>query len=423
MNDTPLHPRRWAVLIALMAVTLACEAQWLIHAAVARPAAAFYEGQFNPSSLINIDFLSMSYMLVFLAACLPASWILDRWGLGVGVGIGAALTILGSAGKGIWVSSFSAQIVFQLVLALAQPFLINAATTLARDWFPLRERATAAGLASLAQYLGFIVALALVPLMVQADPLLPGYGSGLGGALRLFGAASAACGVLALALVRRGPNREPAAARPSFPASLKLLWSKRDFRWTLLLFFLGLGMLNAVTALTDAIAASMGVRDSNGLLGVGLIVGGVVGAVVLPLLSDSWGRRKAFLVLCMGLSIPAFGALAFSPSGWYGFAIGAMALLGFALMSAGPIGFQYSAEISTPVPEAASQGLLLLAGQVSGLVFTAGMSAGGPGTVHYWLLAFTAAAFVMALLATRLKESPAVTPRPVWRRSAGRHSA
>ena len=63
-----------------MAVTLACEAEWLVHAAVARPAAAFYAGQFDPSSLFNIDFLSMSYMLVFLVVCLPASWILDRWG-------------------------------------------------------------------------------------------------------------------------------------------------------------------------------------------------------------------------------------------------------------------------------------------------------------------------------------------------------
>ena len=55
--------------IALMAVTLACEAEWLVHAAVARPAAAFYAGQFDPSSLFNIDFLSMSYMLVFLVVC------------------------------------------------------------------------------------------------------------------------------------------------------------------------------------------------------------------------------------------------------------------------------------------------------------------------------------------------------------------
>jgi MFS family permease len=392
-----------------MAVTLACEAQWLLHAAVARPAAAFYAGQFDPASLFNIDFLALSYMVVFLVAALPASWVLDRWGLGVGVGIGAGLTIVGSVGKGLFAHSFAAQVVFQFILALAQPFLINAATTLARDWFPVRERATAGGLASLSQYLGFIAALVAAPLLVQSNPSLPGYGQGLDTTLGVFAVVSAVAGVLALVLVRRGPNRNPAESDPNFLASLGRLWSSRDFRWTLLLFFLGLGVLNAVTAMTDGIAASLGVKDSDGLLGVGLIVGGMVGAVVLPLLSDHWGRRKSLLVFCMALSVPALAGLVWAPAGWYALAIGAMALLGFALMSAGPIGFQYAAEVTAPVPESASQGVLLLAGQISGLVFTAGMSAGGAAGVRGWMVVFVVLAAVLAVLTLRLRESPAVS--------------
>lgn len=410
MNPTPTR-RRWLVLAALMAVTLACEAQWLVHAAVARPAATFYSGQFNPSSLFNIDFLALSYMLVFLVAALPASWVLDRWGLGVGVGVGAVLTLVGSIGKGFGASSFAAQVGFQLVLALAQPFLINAATTLARDWFPVKERATAAGFASLAQYLGFVVALALAPALVQSNPAVAGYGKGIDTALAVFAVIGAVTAVAALLFVRRGPLREAHDPASDFLAEVRRLWSSRDFRLTLLLFFLGLGMLNAVTSLTDAIAASLGVKDSDGLLGVGLIGGGIVGAVVLPILSDFWGRRKAFLVLCMALAVPALAALVFAPQGWYGFAIGAMALLGLALMSAGPIGFQYAAEITVPVPESVSQGVLLLGGQISGLVFTAGMSAGGAGVIGWWLGGFAVVMVVMAVLALGLKESPAVTPR------------
>jgi MFS family permease len=408
VSEARFSPRRWPVLLALMAVTLACEAQWLAHAAVARPAAAYYAGQFDPKSWLGIDFLAMSYMLVFLVACLPASWILDRWGLGIGVGIGAALTIAGSIGKAVFASSFTAQIAFQLVLALAQPFLTNAATTLARDWFPPKERATAVGLASLAQYLGFVVALVVAPALVQIDPALPGYGGGIELTLAVFGIVGALSGLAALALIRRGPGRELGSVEGGFFQSLRKLWASRDFRWTLLLFFLGLGIMNTVTALTDQIAASMGVQDSNGLLGVALIVGGIVGAVVLPILSDRMGRRKAFLVLCIGLTVPALGALALAPAGAYGLAIGAMALLGFALMSAGPIGFQYAAELTAPAPESASQGALLLAGQVSGLALTAGMSAGGASAARYWIWAFAVAALFMTLLTLRLGESPAV---------------
>lgn len=387
-----------------MAVTLACEAQWLVHAAVGRPAAAFYSGQFDPSSLFNVDFLALSYMLVFLVAALPASWVLDRWGLGVGVGIGAVLVVVGSVGKGLFAASYPAQVAFQLALALAQPFLINAATTLARDWFPPKERATAGGLASLAQYLGFVTALVVAPVLVQVDPTKPGYGQGMDAALGVFAVVGTLAGLLALVLVRRGPNRD-SVREPDFLASLRRLLSSKDFRLTLFLFFLGLGMLNAVTSLTDGIAASLGIVDSDGLLGVGLISGGIVGAIVLPLLSDRFARRKVFLVLCMGLAVPALAALVWAPQGWYAFVIAAMALLGLALMSAGPIGFQYAAETTAPVPESASQGVLLLAGQISGLVFTAGMSLGGPGAIGWWLAGFAVLAVAMTLLATRLNES------------------
>jgi MFS family permease len=388
-----------------MGITLTSEVQWLLHAAVARPAAAFYTGQFDPASVFNIDFLALSYMLVFLVAALPASWVLDRWGLGVGVGCGAVLTMVGSVGKGLFPRSFAAQVGFQLVLALGQPFLINAATTLARDWFPPRQRATAAGLASLSQYLGFVVALVVAPLLVQVNPALAGYGEGFPLLLQAFAVVAVLLGALALALVRKGPQRERPAADANFLGDLKKLWSSKDFRLTLLLFFLGLGMLNAVTSLTDTIAASMKVADSDGLLGVGLIVGGIVGAVVLPLLSDAVGKRRAFLILCMGLAVPALALLAFVPHGAYGLGIGAMTLLGFALMSAGPIGFQYAAEVTVPVPEAASQGVLLLAGQVSGIAFTAGMSVGGAGALPYWLAAFALVLVLMTALTTRLKES------------------
>jgi len=386
-----------------MAVTLVCEAEWLLHAAVARPAAAFYAGQFDPASLFNIDFLALSYMVVFLVACLPASWVLERWGLGVGVGIGAALTVAGAVGKAWMASSFAGQIGFQVVLAVAQPFLINAATTLARDWFAPHERATAAGLASLAQYLGFVAALTVAPALVQAHPELPNYGSGVDTALLVFALAAVAAGAFSLLLVRRGPLH--VGGGPAFFASLGQLWKSRDFRLTLLLFFLGLGMLNAITSLTDTLAGSLGVEDSDGLLGVGLIVGGILGAIVIPLLSDRWRRRKGFLIFCVALAVPALLALAAAPQGWYAFGIGAMAVLGFALMSAGPVGFQYAAETTTPVPESMSQGVLLLVGQISGLVFTAGMSLGGPAAMKWWLGGFTVLMAAMALLALKLKES------------------
>lgn len=412
-NKLVFSGRRWLVLGALMAVTMACEAEWLVHAAVARAATAFYAGQVVPGSLWSVDLLALVYMVVYLVLSVPASAVLHRRGLGVGVGIGAVLTILGSVVKAAGAGVFGVQVGGQVILAAAQPFLINAATTLAREWFPAEERATASGLATLAQYLGFVVALGLTPLVVQVDPLKPGYGQGLEAALVLFAVVSAVAGALALLGVRQGPLAGVKDRTQDLRTSLHALWQAPHYRRTFLLFLLGLGVLNALSSLTDTVAASLGVQDSDGLLGVGLIGGGILGALALPWWSDRVGRRRPFLVGGMAGGALALGLLVVGGPGGYALAVAAMAALGFFLLGTGPVGFQYAAETTAPVPEALSQGVLLWAGQVSGLVLTGAMATGGPGTMGWWLAGCGVILGFLAWGASTLTEAPGRGPTAV----------
>ena len=81
-------------------------------------------------------------------------------------------------------------------------------------------------------------------------------------------------------------------------------------------------------------------------------------------------------------------------------------LLGFFLLGAGaPVGFQYSAEISYPSPESTAQGLLLLAGQVSGIIFIAGMNTLG---MIPFMVGFCILMAVNVLISTKISESPMV---------------
>jgi len=102
--------------------------------------------------------------------------------------------------------------------------------------------------------------------------------------------------------------------------------------------------------------------------------------VIIPTLSDRYKRRKPFLVLCIAGMVPAVAGLAFAgsladdPVNIYRISLAASFILGFFVMSAGPLGFQYAAEISYPAPESTSQGILLWVGQLTGMIFVAGMS-------------------------------------------------
>jgi len=76
-------------------------------------------------------------------------------------------------------------------------------------------------------------------------------------------------------------------------------------------------------------------------------------------------------------------------------------------MSVGPVVYQYSAEVSYPAPEATSQGLLVLAGQISGIIFIFGMDMfrTESGSMTPFLLVMIALAVVNIVLAALLKES------------------
>jgi hypothetical protein len=83
-------------------------------------------------------------------------------------------------------------------------------------------------------------------------------------------------------------------------------------------------------------------------------------------------------------------------------------VLGFFLLSAGPIGFQYGAEITRPVPEGTSNGLLLLMGQISGILFIFGMEmfkSPKSGSMTASLNILLVLMLVALVLSTRLKES------------------
>jgi MFS family permease len=94
-----------------------------------------------------------------------------------------------------------------------------------------------------------------------------------------------------------------------------------------------------------------------------MIVGGVIGAVALPALSDKYHRRQLFLLISFIGAIPGLIGLTFATSGIILFA--SAFVLGFFLTSAMPVIMQYTAEVTHPTPEGTSNGLIQLFGQAA----------------------------------------------------------
>jgi len=390
---------RWIVLSSFMVIVIANQLLWITFAPVTSSAARFYH-----VSDLAIGLLSMSFMIVFILFSIPASWVIDSYGIKVAVGIGAVLTGLFGLMRGLFPANYMFVLIAQIGIAIGQPFILNAITAVAARWFPLQERGTAAGLGTLAIYLGIIIGLAVTPLLVIR--------SGMSGMLTIYGVFAVIATAVFLFLAKERPPTPPCRPEQEERSlvfdGLKEILRNRDFLFLMLIFFVGLGIFNGVTTWIEEIVRPRGFTITQaGTIGGLMVLGGVIGAVILPSLSDRLHRRVPFMILALVGAIVGLSGITFATN--YPLLLIASFTLGFFLLSSGPIGFQYGAEITFPAPEGTSNGLLLLMGQIAGIAFIFGMDslkAPGDGAMTFSLELLIALLFVGLLLCTKLQESP-----------------
>ncbi len=417
MRSVRVYKYRWVVLLALMLVSIASQVQWLALAPVSRAAAAFYRDQLPPDSLVNPDLLTLIHLVVFVFFSIPASYLIDKFDLKISLRLGTLCIAVFSLAKGLGAEIFLVVVIAQIGLAIAHPLILNSVTAVSARWFPLRERGFATGLVSLGQYFGIFLIMVISPRFVSNSPSSTQYGSGTASLLFWYGIATAFVAIVAFFLFKEKPLT-PASIEPYEPVdfiqSFKILVHKKHMRGFIIIFSLLWGMFFVFISKIDGIAAFIGVENSNGILGVILLIGGMIGSVVIPALSDYFRKRKLFfLISSLGVFF-CFLIFAVTPSLNYLRALSApismvfAGLLGFFFMSVIPLGFQYAAELSYPVQEASSQGVLLLNGHLMGVLILLFMNIGGGKHLESVLIASVALLFAATLGVMFINESPII---------------
>ncbi|MCD6280716.1 MAG: MFS transporter [Deltaproteobacteria bacterium] len=358
-SEIRVYSYRWIVLVVFMFILGMTQLLWITFAPITKNAAQFYG-----VSDLKIGLFSMSFMIVYIFVSIPASWVIDTYGFRVGVGVGAVLTGVFALTRGIFASDYNLVLLSQVGIAVGQPFVLNSITKVAARWFPINERATAAGLGSLALYLGIVAGMALTPYLTIKY--------GLPEMLYIYGVVSLISAFTFILLAREKPPTPPCPPgqeeRALMLDGLNQMIRQKDFIILMVVFFIGLGIFNGVTTWIEDIIRPRGFTVVQaGNLGGLMVIGGIIGAVVMPLLSDFYRKRKPFILLAVIGAIPGLLGITFATSYWLLLLSGFV--FGFFILSAGPIGFQFGAELTYPAPEGTSNGLLILMGQISGIIF------------------------------------------------------
>lgn len=386
---------RWLNLALLIPIIVASEIFWLSFAPIESIAKEFY----NTSSF-NISLFSLSYMVMYILFTMPASFVIEKYGYKRSVVIGVILTVVFGATRYIFAGNFLIVLVSQFLLAAGQPFLVNISTKVPANWFPVGERSTASGLLVMAQYLGFIVAMILSTVLIE--PL------GLQNLLGVYALFALLAAVPAL-FAKEKPPVAPGPEAPKESMELKSmlgLFGNRRFLPVLTVSFISMGLFNTLMTKVDQIFSPKGA--DAGLVGAIFVISGVIGAVVLPMISDKKRKRVPFFIAGVSLIALLIAGITFLAGAPVLVAISVV--LGFTVMGVAPILFQHGAEEAYPVQEGASFGLIMMMGQISGILFVVLFEVIQGVAAPIWPLLFL---LILALLqipmAAAMKESKMIT--------------
>ena len=401
-SNVRVYGYRWVVLLAFMFINITIQILWICYAPVTVEASQYYH-----VSDLNIGLLAMIFMIVYVPLAIPAAWAIDTWGFKKAVSFGAILLGLFGLLRGIFTSNFALTLIFTIGLAIAQPFLLNAFTKLAALWFPFKQRATIVGVAFLATFLGIAIGEALTPLLV----IQFGFAS-----MQLIYGVVAAISAVAFLVVARDHPPTPASPpgleeRALVLAGLKQILRLRDFYYLAFALFVGNGIFNGLSTWVESVVRPKGLSITEaGDLGGLMLVGGIVGAIVMPALSDRLRKRKMFLVVGFMLAIPGMIAITFGTS--YGLLLLAFFTLGLFVTGIAPVAYQYGAEITYPAPEGTSNGLFALVGQIAVVfIFGMGWSNDTLGSFVPSMLILVGLIVIGCILLALIKESPMMTTK------------
>ncbi len=385
MGEYKIYRYRWVILAIYMYIAALTQLYWLNFAAID----TFIEERFSiPAS--SVMWFTLVFPLVQVLLTMPAGMVIDKKGFKYGVGIGALFIGIFAMLRLVNPDSFTVLLISQIGISIGQPFVLNGVTKLAVTWFPQKEEATAVGLGSMALFIGMMIGLGATPALVQSlgyETMLIIYGAmGILGILFFF------------SLVKPHPATPPREIEVHEEITgwqgIKHILKMRDFVILGFIALIGIGVFNGLATWLEKMLNELhqiSMTDAGTISAI-LILSGMIGCIIIPMVSDKIMKRKPFLILASVIGTAAIVALMLSKG--YGLNMVNGIFLGFFLISALPIMLTMSAEITGARFAGISVGYLQLLGNAAAVLIVPIMEF-MRGTTGQWILPLT---FIAGLL-------------------------
>ena len=379
------------MLVAFASVVASTQMLWLTFAPIDTDVARDFGVSKNA-----VGWLAQVFPLLYVVLALPAGAALDRWFRG-SLRTGAGLTAAGALTR-LVSPTFLWAMIGQILVAIAQPLVLNALTKTATGYLPERRRPAGIAVGSAAQFVGALVALGMGPLLQERH--------GLGALLPVQAAiACIAALALAVALCHKPSGEGPPAAIGI--AEIRAVWGVELIRRLARLAFVGIGVFVALSTWLQPILHHVDISSgAAGAMLAGMLLAGTIGCAVLPSGVARTGAERRYLTIAVvWISACLVGLAVLHRLIVADFVL--IAALGFVLLAALPVMLELI-ERCMGASGGVATGTLLLVGNAGGLIVAVVIGA----LVDVPALAFTVLALVILLGLPAARHVAPVPPKP-----------
>lgn len=345
-------PNRWAVLMSFFGVAAMSQMLWLNFA----PLVSFLQIKYNVSELM-VSTLLLSFPLLYVVLSIHSGVMIDKKGYRYVIILGSIITTL-FAFLRIFDSNFYVLLLAQTGIAIGQPYIVNGISKLVADWFSKEHSAMATGIGTAGMLIGMAIGMGLTPALNESI--------GLQQTMLVFAVISL---VLTLLFVLFGKENQATRAEISMDTmkEIKQLLSNKTLFMLFVIAFLALGFFNGLTTWLEPILKPSEINaEEVGMIGAYLILGGIVGSVVIPVISDKLQKRKPFLILACVATLIMLYPLCTVGSISLLYVLGA--LMGFFFLPGYALLLSMCEEASGPEKAGTATGVLMLAGNAGAVV-------------------------------------------------------
>ena len=382
-------PYRWYVMISYCLCTFANGFQWVTFSAIATKFSVNYEMQ-----SWKVNMFSLIYMISYPFVCIPEGWLVDNYSTRLGIIIASFCTILASALKLLINKSMLFCFLGQVMASVFQPALINSPGKIAANWFRDDIRTFICTICCLSDSIGIYIGFLWNMMFINEDEEdKEKYKDQVFNYLLSEFILSLVFCLPSFFIVKDKPIIPPSPSqgtrssnqmsnKPTLIQSLKLLFTNIRFIYLLISSFFVVGYYNIIGTIINSLFGlySISGNDSNIIFFVSNFLG-MISSLIISKFVDKYKKFKlSMVVLCVSGTI--FQILLstlleiFKPDSVkineYSKVEFVIALILYSLVSLVvtpfyTIGMNYACEITYPVGESITGGLMMTASQISGI--------------------------------------------------------